>query len=167
MRAEYDRLLSEQSARFAQDLTTLGVDYYRAILELNRTYVEQLLDRLDADRAPTDEANRAQVPDTTISISGRLGETLTTTFVVENPEAEPARVTFFLAEVVSDDNLAFRGAIDVQPPCLDLAGGDEQRVTLSLELDSERFVAGHSYRTQVLVRGVREFVLLIEIAVVD
>jgi hypothetical protein len=171
MRVEYDRLVNEQGQRFAQDLTALGVNYYRAILDLNRAYVERLLDHLDdgPDVSPGGEHSRQPEPTPceTVELVGRPGETVTTSFVVENPEPLPARVTFFLSDVISEHDEVIRGCVEIDPPVLDLDGRDERRVTLRVMLDPERFAAGRRYRTQVLVRGIREFELQLEIAVSD
>jgi hypothetical protein len=143
LRAEYNGLLQERSAQLANELTALGADYYRAILELNRRYVEELLDQLGAGRAGAESDDRVGSEARTtahgeISMSGQPGEEVTASFVVENPEGTPGQVRFFVSDVVGADGRTC-GPIEVDPTQLSLPPGATAEVSARVFLDPTRY----------------------------
>jgi hypothetical protein len=170
LRLEYNELLQERSAQMVNELNALGAEYYRAILELNRRYVEELLDQLGARGAATAPvgANADEGPPTAahgeISMSGRVGETVTASFVVENPEEAPGEVRFFVSDVVAGDG-ATCGRIEVDPTQLWLAPGESADVHASVTLDPERYAPGGRYEGKILARGSRDFEVTVHVLV--
>jgi hypothetical protein len=168
LRAEYDRLVTEQSGQLARDLTALGVRYYQSMLDLNRAYVDRFFDDLAAsarsfpvgDREPEPNEPPPQAPAIVeLRLQGRAGESVETGFAVENGREEPADVVFLLSDFSGDGVEPFRPALELDPPRLRLEPHTEQTVNLRLQLDPEQFQPGSRYHAQVLVRGTEELEL--------
>jgi hypothetical protein len=170
LRAEYDALLREHSAQMVNELNSIGAEYYRAVLEIHRRYVDQLLDQLGAARPGTDasgDTDGAESPVAArgeISMSGRLGEDVTASFVVENPDDDDGQVRFFVSPVVAADGSEC-GPIEVQPTQLALAPGASAEVVARVFLDPERFGVGGQYEGGILARGTRDFEVTVHILV--
>jgi hypothetical protein len=159
VRTGYERLVREQAARLAKDLTTLGMNYYQSMLDLNRAYTDQLFDDLAASapgRTTQDGAEQhiAQ-PAAAIELRlhGRAGDKVTGGFVIENKRASPANVVFLASDFTDGMGGTFRAPLEWDPPRLTLGAYHEHSVTLSLELDPAFFTAGCQYQAEILVRG--------------
>jgi hypothetical protein len=170
LRAEYNELVQERSAQLMSELTALGAEYYRAILDLNRKYVEDLLDQLGAGRvggattAAHDDAGAPTTAHGEISMSGGVGEVATASFVVENPEDAPGEVRFFVSDVVDEGGNSC-GTIEVEPAQLWLAAGESAEVNARVNLVPERFEAGGRYEGKILARGTRDFEVTVHVIV--
>jgi hypothetical protein len=173
LRTEYDRLITEQSAKLANELTALGVNYYRAVLDLNRESVERLFDDLVSgvrSSRPTEEgAAAAEAPSSPrqveLRMEGRPGGVVETGFTIENNRLEPADVVFLVSDFVDDTVEPFRASLELDPPRLTVPPGEEREVRLRLELDPALFVPDRQYVAQVLVRGTDELEIRLVVAV--
>jgi hypothetical protein len=169
LRAEYDALLHERSAQLVSELNAIGAEYYRAILEINRRYVDELLDQLGAP-SPTSEApdgggaGASTAAHGEISMSGQLGEEVTASFVVENPEDSDGQVRFFVSDVVGPDGRTC-GPVEVQPTQLSLTPGSSAEVLARVSLDPARYAVGGRYEGSILARGSRDFEVTVHILV--
>ena len=97
-------------------------------------------------------------------MSGRVGETMTASFVVENPEEVPGEVRFFVSDVVAVDGRTC-GPIEVEPTQLWLAAGESAEVHARVTLDPERYEAGGRYEGKILARGSRDFEVTVVVIV--
>jgi hypothetical protein len=173
VRAEYDRLVNEQSSQLARDLTALGVHYYQSILDLNRAYANRLFDDLlsASGGRPENDSGRSEPaaapPVVDLRLQGRIDEQVQTTFVIENARAEPADVVFLLSEFTGADGEPFRAPLELDPPRLRLAAHSEHPVRLRLLLDSALFAAGRQYHALVVVRGANQLELRLQVDVHD
>jgi hypothetical protein len=178
LRARYDRLLGEQSAQLARDVSELGMRYYQSMLDLNRAYVDRLFDELavsagGAARPASDGGDAAPPPPpppaqaVELTLTGRAGEDATASFVVENKRQEPADVIFLVSDFAAVDEpaAAFRPQLDVTPPRFRLDPHEERDVALRIPLDPEQFAPGRSYRGQVLVRSNDDLTLEVSVEV--
>jgi hypothetical protein len=172
LRAEYDRLVTEQSGQLARDLTALGMQYYESMLDLNRAYVDRLFDDLGASARAFpmgDQAPDGPLPQTPaiveLQLKGRAGEFVQAGFALENKREHPADVVFLFSEFTSAAGEPFRPALELDPPRLRLEPHEEQTVTLRLHLDPEQFQPGSRYHAQVLVRGTEELELRVVVDV--
>jgi len=159
VRAEYERLVHQQAARLAKDLTTLGMNYYQSMLDLNRAYTDQLFDNLAAS-APGQAAGDGAEPDIAqpaaaieLRLHGRAGEQVAGSFVLENKRAHPANVVFLVSDFTDDTVGTFRAQLEWHPSRLTLDAHQEHPVTVRLFLDPAFFTADHSYQAEVVVRG--------------
>lgn len=179
-RREYDRLVSEQSSRLAQELAELSASYYQSLLDLNRRYVDQLFDNLvepDAsngdervdERRPHESTRPEPQPATTtleLRLAGRVGDGVEAALSIENKRGQPANVTFLISDLMADDGGSpFRAPLHIEPPRLHLKPYEEAPVTLTLPLEPELFTANAVYRGTVLVRGHDDLELLLIIDV--
>jgi hypothetical protein len=174
LRARYDRLVSEQSAQLARDVSELGMRYYQSMLDLNRAYVDRLFDDLavsagGAARPASDGGDAAPPPPQAVELTlrGRAGEDATASFVVENKRPEPAEVIFLVSDfaAVDDPAAAFRPQLDVTPPRFRLDPHEERDVALRIPLEPAQFAPGQSYRGQVLVRSNDDLTLEVSVEV--
>jgi hypothetical protein len=176
VRAQYDRLVAEESARFTRELVALGVRYYQSLIDLNRAYVDRLFDELGAaERASQarashvyEQRDRHSEPVITVvdlELRGRLGETVRAGFAIENKRADPAEVVFLVSDFVGGNQEPFRAPVRLDPPRFPIPPHGERRVELSVELDPALFAAGHRYRGEVLVRSQDEFTLRVAVEV--
>jgi hypothetical protein len=171
VRAQYDRLVAEQSAHLARDVTAIAVSYYQSLIDLHRSYMDRLFDQLASaervPRAPDDEPGEtSEVPSSTIDLMlrGQVGDIVRSSFAITNKQAETTLVMFFVSDFAGDGGDPFRAPIRLDPPRVTLRPRDEQRVTLSVDLDPAMFAPGR-YRGEILVRGNDDFTLLITIDV--
>jgi hypothetical protein len=171
VRAQYDRLVAEQSAQFARDLTALGVSYYQSLIDLHRSYIDRLFDELASpERSPqpdTDEPRQSgEAPPSPVDLKlhGRVGEIVQSSFVITNKQEETAEIMFLVSDFAGGGGGPFRAPVRLDPPRFTLRPRDEQRVTLSVDLDPGLFGSGR-YGGEILVRGNDDFMLLITIDV--
>lgn len=159
VRAEYERLVGQQVAQLAKELTTLGVNYYQSMLELSRLYTDQLFDDLvgSARGRAAHDGGEQDIAQSSAAIElrlrGRAGEQVTGGFVIENKRADPADVVFLVSDFTDGVGGTFRVPLEWDPPRLMLDAHQEHPVTMSLALDPAFFTAGHQYRAEVIVRG--------------
>jgi hypothetical protein len=171
VRTEYERLVHQQAAKLAKDLTTLGVNYYQSMLDLNRAYTDQLFNDLAAsapERAAQDGAEQdVAQPAAAIELRlyGRAGDQVTGGFVLENKRANPANVVFLVSDFTDGTGGTFRPQLEWDPPRLTLDAHQEQPVTVRLFLDPTFFTAGHRYQAEVIVRGTDDLELRIIVEV--
>jgi hypothetical protein len=172
VRAQYDRLISEQSTQLARDVGELSLRFYQSIIDLNRAYLDRLFDQLGmASREPVVDGGQsppvaAEPPSAAeLRLRGRVGDTVDASFVVENKRAEPADVVFLLSEFTSAAGEPFRAALELDPPRFRLEGHEERPVALRLALDAALFTPGQEYRAEMLVRANDDLLLRLAIEV--
>jgi len=173
VRAQYDRLVAEQSAELTRDLTSLGVSYYQRLIEINRAYLDRVFDELGASRraAPhsshDDRDHRAAPPIVDLRLRGRVGEVARGSFVIENKRPDTAKVRFLVSDLDSGGREPFRAPLLIDPPRFELGPHTERSVTLALQLDREQFDPGRTYHGEVLVRSNDDLTLRLTIDVDD
>jgi hypothetical protein len=159
LRSRYDRLVSEQSAQLARDVSAIGMRFYQSMLDLHRASVDRLFDGLAgaagvAGANGGEEAPPSAPPAAELVLRGGAGEEARTRFVVENTRPEPALVTFLLSELAREGGEeAFRAPLELDPPRFGMEPHSEREVTLRLALDPALFAPGARYRGQLLVRS--------------
>lgn len=169
VRTEYERLVHQQAAKLAKDLTSLGVRYYQSMLDLNRAYTDQLFDDLaaSAPRWATQDGGEQDTAEPTtaerdaaqaaaaieLRLYGHAGDQVTGGFVLENKRTNPANVVFLVSDFSDGTGGTFRPRLEWDPPRLTLDAHQEQPVTVSIFLDPAFFTAGHRYQAEVIVRG--------------
>ncbi len=138
--------------RLLADAAAVGVSYYDALLWLGNRYRSQLTETPQRDpvRPPPQASPSGRVE---VTLYGKAGTTVTTTFRLENELDRLTTVSFLVSAFAPDDGgMAFRPTLRFEPERVQLQPGEEQGVALSLDLD-DRFVPGTLYRGTAVVRG--------------
>jgi hypothetical protein len=165
LRSRYDRLVNEQSAQLARDVSAIGMRFYQSMLDLHRASVDRLFEGLAGAAGVAGpngggEAPPPAAPAAELVLHGRAGDDAQTRFVVENTRPEPAAVTFLLSELAREDGEeAFRAPLELDPPRFRMEPHSEREVTLRLALDPTLFAPGARYRGQMLVRSNEDLTL--------
>jgi hypothetical protein len=165
LRSRYDRLVSEQSAQLARDVSAIGMRFYQSMLDLHRASVERLFDGLAgaagfAGANGGGEARPSPAPAAELVLRGGVGSEAQTRFVVDNTRPDPAVVTFLLSELAREGgDEAFRAPLELDPPRFRLEPRSEREVALRLMLDPALFSPGARYRGQLLVRSNEDLTL--------
>jgi hypothetical protein len=136
----------DESARHARALAALSLGYYDALLEATRAYNERLFERLLGSRTggAGDRPRRRQFE---LALCGRVGESASGSFIIENRRAEPVDVSYVVSEFRdSCGGPEFRPPLLLSPPRLRLPPGHEQRVGLQLSLPPELFAPGRQWQ---------------------
>lgn len=163
VREELSQFVKNESNRYVEDLTRLGLSFQAALVELNRKYSDRFFESVMGSafkEQPPSNGQASQPKEVHIHLSGACGETLVRTFTIENKREEEETVNFLISEF-SDAQaaLAFRPPLQVQPARLLLRPGEERNVTLRLPLLSELFEPGGIYFATIIARGRNDVVL--------
>jgi len=168
VREEYTHFIQDESTRFVEDLTRLGLSFQTALLELNRKYSDRFFDQVLGSSVAESQPNGqpSQRKEVEMALSGSPGNELVRTFVIENKRGEEETVTFLVSEFTdAQGNHSFRPPLQLQPARLNLRPGEERAVTLRLPLLPELFQAGERYTATIIARGHSDVTLLLSVAV--
>lgn len=164
LREEYQQFSRDETTRYIEEITRLGVGFYNALLDLNRQHSDRFFDRIlgvgSEDRS-TSSVRAVPSHRVEVDLHAPLGEVATRSFVVENKHAETMEVSFLISEFASEAGAAFRPPLQLQPPRFTLRPGEERVVTLRIPLLPEMFVPGQRYEATVIVRGHDDLVLVL------
>lgn len=164
VRDDYLRFLNDETADYARNVTSLSVNYFKELIDLNRTYNDSFFEQV-LGAPPTDNAAESPAPrqnrsaevlyrHVEIELRGIVGMEATRTFIIESKRAEVAEISFLVSDFVGADSTApFRPQLEFQPARFTLNPGEERVVTLRLQLDSEKFVSGQRYTATALAHG--------------
>lgn len=157
----------EEWQRYAARVTELTVEYYRAVAEAARDHGERLaadrgVDHHDRpsqagheDERGTRRAVSEQPDGPAIELRGRTGAVLTTSFLVENRDPDPAAVTITAGLAHAPDGERFVAPLSVDPASLTIPAGGTAEVGLRVPLLAEVFATDVTYRVPLRVDGPR------------
>jgi predicted flap endonuclease-1-like 5' DNA nuclease len=169
VREEYNRFIKNESSRYVEDLTRLGLSFQTALLELNRKYSDRFFDQVmgsSFQEVPAPNGKSTAPKEIEMHLSGACGEELVRSFVIENKRAEEETVTFLISEFTdAATTVAFRPPLQFQPARVLLHPGEERMVTLRLPLLVELFKPGETYLATVIARGHNDVVLSMRVDV--
>jgi hypothetical protein len=165
IRDEAVRFAREETARYLQEVASLGLRHQSALLELERArndrFFAALEQRLDDGPEAVRVPQRVQ-----LSFRGTPGEEVGAAFAIENKRGTVADISFVVSEFVGpSDDPPFRPPLVIDPPSFTLSAGEEQAVHLRLPLTAELFKPGTEYRSIVAVRGYEELELVLVVQV--
>jgi hypothetical protein len=160
MTQETIRFASQETGHYASDLAELSMRYYSDLLTIQQDYSERFFHSLEekgkghpeggseADRSGT-AAKRVEM-----EMRAPLGQEAIRAFVLENKRGGSARISFEVSDFHGPVGTEpFQGGLRLQPDMFTLEPGQEQVVTLRLQLREELFNAGKCYTTSVIVHG--------------
>jgi predicted flap endonuclease-1-like 5' DNA nuclease len=165
LREEYLRFAQQESSRYINDLTRVGLSFYNTLLELNRHYNDRFFEHvLKEQRNAPGGAEKAAPRVIPMALSGPLGGDASRSFVIENQRGEPAAVSFLVSEFTSQDGAAsFRPPLQLSPARFSLKPGEERVVGLQIPLLKEFFVPGQVYEATVIVSGFEDLQLQLQV----
>jgi predicted flap endonuclease-1-like 5' DNA nuclease len=169
VRQEYTRFVKDESTRYVEDLTRLGLSFQAALVELNRKYSDRFFDQVmgsPLNEVPAPNGQGPQRKEVALSLSGAVGDELEKSFVIENKRADEETVIFLVSEFTdAQSTQSFRPPLQLQPARLTLRPGEERLVTLRLPLLKELFQPGQIYFATVVARGHSDVVLSLRVDV--
>lgn len=161
MQNEYVRFMTEETARYANEVMKAGIQYYNSVYQLSNAYYTQLGRIMYGDmRSPAPPLQH-----TPLELRGRLGEVATRSFVLENKNTAPKDIYFLVSDFSSDTGEPFRPTLLIRPSRFVIHPGEEQTVHLELSLDKDLFSEGELYRATIAVQGYGGLTLDIEVRV--
>jgi len=169
VRQEYTRFVKDESNRYVEDLTRLGLSFQAALLELNRKYSDRFFDQVMGSPFQESSPGNGHAPqrkEVALSLMGAVGEEVSKSFVIENKRAEEETVTFLVSEFTdAQSTQAFRPPLQIQPARLSLRPGEERLVTLRLPLLEDMFQPKGIYFATIIARGHSDVVLALRVDV--
>ena len=164
VRDELRQFTEQETAEYVRTLTTMGINFFSGLLELNQGYNERFFQRLgDAHEPPEATLPRS---DGELVLSGKLGEVAQGRFVVENRRDQISEVAIAVSPVAGR-NGSFRAPFVIEPAAFRLGAGEERPVLLGVRLHPELFRSGEEYLCQLTVRGPQDMLLDVRIQILD
>jgi hypothetical protein len=141
---EWARLVTEETARYAEEAVELGSAYLRVLGAGFGTTPFMA-------GAGSGAVSPARFD---LDLTGPVGGEATRTFLLDNKQAVSAEISFLTSSFTGPvGRPPFHAAIDFVPAHLTLRPNEEQAVTLRLSLDPDLFAAGQRYDSRILVQG--------------
>jgi len=151
----FARLVAEEAVRYPADAIGLATDFANALVQKAGGGVQK-------GGAPASGRTRAPIQD--LEISGPVGGVASGEFLLSNPHAHAADLTFSTSTFTgSTGDTAV--ALVVSPADFTLAAGAEKLVTVIANLDTKAFEAGSSYTANVAINGFDDMVVRVRLTV--
>jgi predicted flap endonuclease-1-like 5' DNA nuclease len=167
LRNEYLAFARQESTRYINDLTRVGLSFYNTILELNSNYNDRFFQHAFQEErvhpmTPDAEGPARKVVE--MELRGTLGEHAERSFVIENQRTQDVSVSFLISEFESEDgSIYFRPPLQIAPTRFSLRPGQERMVNLKIPLLPEFFAAGKVYYALVIVSGFENLQLRLKV----
>ena len=159
---EYVRFMTEETARYANELMRAGMTYYSSVYQLSSAYYTQLGRIISGDVRPP-ESPQQRIP---LELRGKVGDVATRSFVLENKNAATKDIYFLVSDFTpASEGDAFRPNLVISPSRFVIHPGEEQTVQVELALDKDWFAAGEEYGAAIVVEGYGGLVLDVEVVV--
>jgi len=139
-----------------RDLVQLNIDYYTRVSDQAVQYLNALVDIAEEALGPARQSGGALQPPkgAEIRVSGRIGQTVTAPFQLENPNPQPVNVSFEVADFVDASGKAVgQGAVSMEPAALTLDANCAPRIVQAHINVTEAFRAGQMYTCVIKVVG--------------
>ncbi len=147
------RFATQETGHYVSDLADLGIRFYSDLLSINQAYSNRFLNSLERKCAASTVV-QSQVKRVTMDLRGPLGQEAVGAFVLENTRGGTANISFQVSDFYGPPGIApFQGGLQFQPEHFTLEPGQEQAVTLRIELKETLFEPGQRYTASVIVLG--------------
>ena len=156
LRDEYLRFAQQESMRYINDLTRVGLSFYNTLVELNRHYNDRFYERVlqDTSVGSVPEAEKSGPRVVSMELHGPVGGEAVHSFMIENQRTEPMTVSFLVSEFSDEKGTTtFRPSLQLSPARFNLRPGEERRVNLRIPLLPEFFIADQVYTATIVVSG--------------
>jgi predicted flap endonuclease-1-like 5' DNA nuclease len=167
LREEYLRFAQQESNRYINDLTRVGLSFYNTLLELNRQYNERFFEYVYKDQhlSPDETGGKRREPKViAMDLHGPLGGVAGRSFVIENQRAESVSVSFMVSAFESEDGAtSFRPPLQLEPSRFSMRPGEEHLVAIKISLLEKLFEVGSVYTAVVVVSGFEDLHLRLRV----
>lgn len=157
LRDEYLQFAREESARYINDLTRVGLSFYNTLIELNRHYNDRFFEQVSAASRQTNGHSgegEDELRVVEMELHGPVGGEARRAFVIENRRAEPVSVSFLVSEFADESGqTGFRPPLQLSPARFTMEPGEERQVTLTIPLLEEFFAVGQTYTATLIASG--------------
>jgi hypothetical protein len=137
-----------------QQMTALYFDLLNGLNDVRASYER---DYFQSVLALADKPGR--IPPVVVDLTAPRGEVASASLSVANTSAEKSSVVFRFTDARRVDGAgpAFAPDLEITPPVVELAPGQEQKFRLSLRLDPARFQEGSVYTSTLFISGGEAF----------
>jgi hypothetical protein len=142
--------LSDRFPRLLQQMTELYFDLLNDLNDVRASYERDYFQSVLAlARKPE------RIPPVVVDLTAPRGEVAFASLSVDNTSTERCNVIFRFTDARRADGAgpAFTPELEITPPVVELASGQEQKFRLSLRLDPARFQEGAVYNCTLFVSG--------------
>ena len=139
-----------------RDLVQLNIDYYARLSDQTVQYLNALVDIVEDALGPGKQSGNAVQPSkgTEIRVSGRIGQTVTAPFQLENPNPQSVNVSFEVADFVDASGKSVgQGVVSMEPAALALDANSTPRMVQAHIKVTEAFQPGQLYTCVIKVVG--------------
>jgi hypothetical protein len=142
--------LSNRFPQLLQQMTALYFDLLNGLNDVRASYER---DYFQSVLALAEKPGR--IPPVIVDLAAPRGEVASASLSVTNTAAEACTVVFRFTDARRVDGLgpAFAPDLEITPPVLELATGQEQKFRISLRLDHARFQEGALYNSTLFISG--------------
>jgi Pili and flagellar-assembly chaperone, PapD N-terminal domain len=142
--------LSNRFPHLMQKMTALYFDLLNGLNDVRASYEK---DYFQSVLALADKPGR--IPPVVVDLAAPRGEVASASLSVTNTAAEPCTVIFRFTDArrVDGSGPAFAPDLDITPPVLELAPGEEQKFRISLRIDPARYQEGAVYNSTLFISG--------------
>jgi hypothetical protein len=161
----FARLAAEEAKRYPTEAFQLWSDYLTAIARTAGLSLDQVGDsgRHGSERRSAERESRSVLD---LDMTGVLGNVVSRDFTLDNPHDIDVSIRFVAGHFVGRDHEVQANPV-FDPPEFLLLAGAEQKVTVSVKLDSRQFHPQQTYNAMVAVSGFDDMILRVHVTVAD
>lgn len=147
-----------EAGEFMRNLMQLNLNYYSVLMNMSADFTNRVFESVfqsspDAKAQPT-EAPAPPPTKSAIELSGRQGDVLMASFVIENKKQSPADISFEVSKLSTNGKTpAIKPQAEFEPASFVLQPGEERTIHFRLKL-TEKYKANSIYRGEVGVKGI-------------
>ena len=151
----FARLVAEEAVRYPADAIGIATDFASALVKTAGVNLDLV--------SPLGSSGRMQ-PIQDLEISGPLGGVASGEFLLTNPHASPANLSFSTSTFMGSKGATTVGLV-VSPAEFTLPAGAEKLVTVIANLDTKALEAGGRYTANVAINGFDDMVVRVRLTV--
>jgi hypothetical protein len=137
-----------------RDLVQLNIDYYTRVSDQALQYLNALVDIAEEALGPAGQSGGVPPKGAEIRVTGRIGQTVTAPFQLENPNPQAVDVSFEVGDFVDASGKSVgQGVVTMEPAALTLDANSAPRIVQTHIKVTESFQPGQLYACVIKVVG--------------
>jgi hypothetical protein len=137
-----------------RDLVQLNIDYYTRVSDQAVQYLNALVDIAEEALGPAGQSGGVPPKGAEIRVTGRIGQTVTAPFQLENPNPQAVDVSFEVGDFVDASGKSVgQGVVTMEPEALTLDANSAPRIVQTHIKVTESFQPGQLYACVIKVVG--------------